>query len=822
MSEHPILKRLNLEVLFAAFQALAVFLTITGFNPNPYLYDDNKSQWLPVTDFAIRELLAGTSPQWNPYILNGVRVDVVGYYGVSNPLMIASHLLSRAVGVSNTLSLYILLAFVIGSVVAHSLARRLGSCWLRASLLTLTYQLAFTNWSHGYWYYVFNNFLMFPVLLYVVQRYLDAVEPGERRRAAWGCGAAFGLAVGLGNIQYAAYQWCLVGVVAALPMFLSGRYCPEKPDLVRGGLLAALIAAPTCWMLADAGRPTGDTASSLPMPFSVAFEEYKDVLTGTRPPWFTFVGGLPLIAVVTLLCGVGYRFRNAAWANWLGGVAAVSLAVAFAGGWGVESIPVLNRFRYAFKWWFTVPPLLFYLGCLVPRLAATSILPIRWIEFPVLLAAVGVGALPIDRSWPVGWKDPNTRAVISDGRIRDLPPGLPDHHCPVTPRHDLGGFRDLAEQLDLANYRFLPATCGPDADSYRWHGFHTSQRYVERHLSANVPAELRAFSPVGYHIGLRPEIAAELVSLTRSGDTHVGAIVSLVEAAHMFELKELLPGGAKPGMHRLVPLDPLPNGFADMSDLEAERAVAGRRFAFVRPNGEVISDRLVLGPCGRIEGYDFPRERFWQVSRGKFFLNGWVLAENTAQWAERLARAGVRYLVLRNEEVDEAAAFLNRPDWWLPTAKTTAPWVGRIIRGSTFSAIELPAAIPLVTGPDGRAIPFSANANGVMIRDQRVPTGSVTFRFHYDPAFRATLVSADGKSVPAAAGPIPGWFTTVYVPPGDWVRLELRIADRRIWGAIVFNLFAVVLLATPNWRPRIGWSMWKLRIRGLARQATPV
>src|SRR5262245_31855866 len=97
------------EVSAVAVGGLVLFLARTGWQEHPFLWDDNKTQWLPVTDAALADLFRGHFPYLNPYQLGGIRVDRVGYYGVTNPLMILAYLGHRGAGVSNTLSVYLML-----------------------------------------------------------------------------------------------------------------------------------------------------------------------------------------------------------------------------------------------------------------------------------------------------------------------------------------------------------------------------------------------------------------------------------------------------------------------------------------------------------------------------------------------------------------------------------------------------------------------------------------------------------------------------------------------------------------------------------------
>jgi len=449
------------------------------------------------------------------------------------------------------------------------------------------------------------------------------------------------------------------------------------------------------------------------------------------------------------------------------------MAILFASGWCVAHIPVLNQFRYAFKWWFTVPPLLFYLAALTPKLSSSS-LPIRLVDASLLTTAVTIGVLTLRFVWPIGSLDVNSKLDPRTGR--DLPPGMPfrdqpDHRLPATAPAEPDGFRELAEKIDLTNYRFMPAFAGAGFDAWLWRAYHTNQRFVDRHLCSNVAVRVRAYTPIGYHIGLRPSVAKVLEPLPRSPMFNLGVPSWLVWEILRF---------------------PIPDELRHLSDADAEDALIGKRFVQPSPTGGPPFE-IELAAGRRVIGVDELHTRFWQVFGGKVFVNGGGWGDFRA-WTEQLGEAGVRYLVFRTEQLDDAMAYHSKPERWWPHPDR-GPNLGAVIRTREFSAVELPTARPIVAGPNGESLPFRPSANGVSITLPTGIDGLVKLRFNPEPGFRAYLFDATGRRQRTTLVAESDGAMVVHVPAGSWTRLEVRVRDRRIWAAVGLNLFAVLVIA---------------------------
>lgn len=756
------------EGIAAALQAVVIFVVMTGGHAHPFLCDDNKSQWLPVIDYGMDELVAGRSPSWNPYLFCGIRVDDVGYYGFANPLMIAAHLVART-GVSNTLSLYVFFAFLGGSLFAHGLARRLGSGPVRSGVLVALYQIGFTYWSYGHWYYVFNNFLMCPALLWAVHGYQGAGAELERRRAAWQLGALLGLAIGLGNIQYGLCQWLIVAITLGGPMAWQRRW-GEWRDLARIATIAGAIALPTVWMAATAGKYPMQyygNAASYPVPLWSAVVSNLGLgpLPETHGPGpVSHVGGLAVMLAASLVCLV--CCRGPARVNGWAAAIALGLVILFAGGLVIKNVPVFNKFRCAFKWWFLAPPLMLELACLMPRLMPS------WRAFDRLAMAlalvVGIGQIAPHR--PLGMLDP------SNGR-------------PASPGYDFSGWDDLAARIDTKNYRVLPVFAGSQMNEFERHDFHGASPFIERQLTANACVRLRAYSGIGYHIGIRNPAVDAVFPLTELLSFPVGAPLTLIEVKHRFPLAE--PGNAVAGKPRLVNLMP------------ATDVGVGSRFQLIGPDGETLAENLLLAAHGRIEGHRSMDALLWCAANGELLILG-AHRPQSPDWLRRVRASGVRYLILPSDQADDGLEILR-------SFSFDEPW--RLIRGQRYSAIELPTSAPLVSGGDGALVPFVADANGITA----FPTSgrsALTIRFNHDPTFIATALSTDGTRVRVPLTATPDGGMHVELPAGNWRQVDVRINDWRLPAAIVLNLVAVGLVG-------FGWQRTLRGTRSLGAEVEP-
>lgn len=201
----------------AAVALAAAFLMLlwTGFDPEAFLYDDNRLQWFPVMEKAYEQLLeTGELPGFTFYLAKGLNVADPGYYGVTNPFMLLSFLISRAIsGRFSTVTVYIAMMTGLGCAVMYALCKRLTGSG-RISLLSVAALLCCGSFlAYGHWYYIFNNLFFIPLLLYAF------ITSTGKKREFFICGVILAAEIYCGNVQYTCYHYmvfCIMCLIAAV------------------------------------------------------------------------------------------------------------------------------------------------------------------------------------------------------------------------------------------------------------------------------------------------------------------------------------------------------------------------------------------------------------------------------------------------------------------------------------------------------------------------------------------------------------------------------------------------------------------------------
>lgn len=194
---------------------LLVLLLAEG-DPEAFLTDDNRTQWYPVMERAYEDLWeTGQIYCYNLYQMKGMPIGQQGYYGIMNPFMLLSFGVTKLLpGNLSAITFYIGLMVVLGNLFLYLLLRKLGCKEKTAFLMAMTYSTMGCFWAFCYWYYVFNNYLMIPLLLYAFLRC----------REGWISYCAFGVILAMdlwmGNVQYACYHYILFGILCVAMMFL--------------------------------------------------------------------------------------------------------------------------------------------------------------------------------------------------------------------------------------------------------------------------------------------------------------------------------------------------------------------------------------------------------------------------------------------------------------------------------------------------------------------------------------------------------------------------------------------------------------------------
>lgn len=199
--ETGLLVSLAVTVLFVCF--------LTRGNPEAFLIDDNRTQWYPVMERAYEDLWkTGRIYCYDFYQMKGMSIAQQGYYGIMNPFMLLSFGVTKLLpGSISAITFYIGLMVVLGNLFLYLLSRRLGCGQKLAFLMTMTYSTMGCFWAFFYWYYIFNNYFLIPLLIYVFLRCR------EDRRSYYVFGIILAMDVWMGNVQYTCYHYILFGIL---------------------------------------------------------------------------------------------------------------------------------------------------------------------------------------------------------------------------------------------------------------------------------------------------------------------------------------------------------------------------------------------------------------------------------------------------------------------------------------------------------------------------------------------------------------------------------------------------------------------------------
>lgn len=211
--------RIEAGMILVVAASLLFVCFLTGGNPEAFLIDDNRMQWYPVMERAYGELgNGGRICCYDLYQMKGMSIAQQGYYGVMNPFMLLSYIASSLLpGQIPMISLYIGLMVAAGNLVCYLLCRRLGCGQGLAFLMTGAYSTLGCFWAFCYWYYIFNNYLMIPLLVYVFVR----CKKGLISYCA--CGIVLAVSTYMGNVQYTFYQYVVFGILCVLMILLKER-----------------------------------------------------------------------------------------------------------------------------------------------------------------------------------------------------------------------------------------------------------------------------------------------------------------------------------------------------------------------------------------------------------------------------------------------------------------------------------------------------------------------------------------------------------------------------------------------------------------------
>lgn len=206
-----------MSVLLASVLYVAL---LAGGNPEAFLIDDNRTQWYPVMERAYEDFLTtGRIYCYDFYQMKGMSVAGQGYYGVMNPFILISYTVTKLLPAGiDAITFYIGMMVVLGNLFLYLTCKRLGCNEPMALLMTLTYSTMGCFWAFFYWYYVFNNYFLVPLLIYV---FLRCTRDGRLSYCA--CGVVLAMDLWMGNVQYTFYHYILFGILCLTMMVLKNK-----------------------------------------------------------------------------------------------------------------------------------------------------------------------------------------------------------------------------------------------------------------------------------------------------------------------------------------------------------------------------------------------------------------------------------------------------------------------------------------------------------------------------------------------------------------------------------------------------------------------
>lgn len=212
----------------------------TGFEAEAFLIDDNRVQWYPVMERAYEDVLSGKIYSYDFYQMKGMSIAEQGYYGVMNPFMLISYCIAHYTPFNlSTITIYIMLMFLMGNCFFYLLCRQIGCSGRLSVLMTLSYSTAGCFAAFYYWYYVYNNYFIIPLLLYVFLMFEG------RKEGYFVCGIVLALDLYLGNAQYTCFHYMLFCILCmGMALLKKARYLLVMcTNILTGALLSLPVFA---------------------------------------------------------------------------------------------------------------------------------------------------------------------------------------------------------------------------------------------------------------------------------------------------------------------------------------------------------------------------------------------------------------------------------------------------------------------------------------------------------------------------------------------------------------------------------------------------
>lgn len=386
--------------LIIAVVSIILVLAWGGFQSDAFLIDDNRTQWFPVIEKVYEDLFeTGTMPFYNFYLLKGLAIGEPGYYSVTNPFMMLSYLIAHYLPLGfSTVTVYICLQTMLGNLFFYKLCREIKCSYVVSAAATAAYFSCSVFFENSIWYYAFVNYMFVPLLLWAFIRFRGT------KYEYFGCGVILAFDLLMGNVQYTCYNYmvfCLVCVT--MIVFKELKYIKVMLTNIAVGIILSL---PFFGLLLSS---SGGLNHSEFLAFDISIidlfiksfvpQAAVNSISGSIPeksaPYLSlmkYMGGIMSVLMICLAAGVIHKIKSgrkpvekresvlqriSSWAVELYrnicssdyqkkafvGIAVCIVFLLFVMNRGLtayllNSIPVINKFRYLFKTLFVIVPLL--------------------------------------------------------------------------------------------------------------------------------------------------------------------------------------------------------------------------------------------------------------------------------------------------------------------------------------------------------------------------------------------------------------------------------------------------------------------------------
>lgn len=508
-------------VVWTIFASLLLLFLVIGKNPEVLLTDDNRVQWQPVIEKAYEDFLSnGRIYCYDFYQMRGMSVAKQGYYSVMNPFMLVSFVAAKLLpGHMSAISFYIILMVVLGNVFCYLCAERLGCKGKQAFLIAMAYSVMGCFWAFCYWYYIFNNYLIIPLLLYVFIRCRKGVL------AYCAPGVVLAMSLFMGNVQYTFFQAVIFFILCmGMVVLKEGKYFKI---LCSNAAVSIFLSLPMLLLLMQAAGEFEQRALFYNNPiFLVSVIIHSMIPQGMLNRWgkhFTFLGSCLMertdnmtlymgivanclcVFGIVVLCQCVNRLRQCKtqgelWeackegyhraADWpyekkfvAGCTAALFFFLSFLCGGAMAKLlyvmPVVQNFRHLFK-------------------AVYAAVPLAILLFARMMGAGSIAGCVKKALWLLTI----IFTLVGIANARDTIMVLGRYYPDVMEKGFDGEKQEALQSLETANVDYKNFRT---AAFIRFSGIHDEHFHISENLSRNFPTAIGVFSLAAYENAVSKE-----------------------------------------------------------------------------------------------------------------------------------------------------------------------------------------------------------------------------------------------------------------------------------------------------------------------------